>query len=400
MEARSFEHFGVLPGSRSADETSGSSSSSNSLDSASGHPTVQLFTQCSPPVCPAAVQRYIAYDASTPTVYGSSTQGDAVPLEIFRVGSCGKHCDASYLAESRRIKADPAALEAGGKQLLLFATVKPKDRWGPDDGRNINRALSVWRSLPATLAYVFSEDAATRKEVKKHAGMHAPGKNLMRMVPFNHNKILVPTYKSLFLSALSASSGESEEGGPVIGYTNGDILYTSSLPATVAAVKGWLDSIGAAERFMIVGRRFNYVVQDDLDLETDDWESKVESLKGRQWQEDAIDYFIVSRSIWDWEGIPDMVVGGTAFDNWVLQHALTSQGVYVIDATYTITAVHQTNPGESLFESHRSAMSDYNHNLGEKAGGWAKGKVTQAPYITLVHEGKIVIHKRGSVAEQ
>ena len=373
MEPKSFEHFGVVDGG----EGEG----------------LKLFTQCVPPVCKTTIRRYLAFEKDTAKLFGATEKHQAAELQLYKIKHCGRLCSESYLKKSRTLSHRRYSTDA---KLILFSTIKPKDRWSPDDSNNIRASLTSWQKIPNVAPYVFTDDSPTRKYIKtEFKGMHIPSDpHLLSMLPFNDHKIHVPTYKSLFLSARDVS-----EEGDVLCYTNGDMLFTSALSETVFAVKRWLKRRGGSE-FMIVGRRFNHVVTEPVELEGEDWEEKVEGLKGKQWQEDAIDYFVVSRDIWKWKNIPEMVVGGTAFDNWVLQHALTTPNVEVIDATYTITAIHQTNKGESLFASHESTMSSYNHKLGEKNGGWAKGKVTQAPYITLISNGSVVVHERGVVTAE
>ena len=384
-EARSFEHFALAESEDAEDDR------------------VTLYAECVPPVCPKVVRRYIHLDAGTGQLVGVADPGKATPaaLRTVELESCGSDCpEGGHVATQRKVRKPYTAPPSC--RVVLFSTVKPAAKWSADDAANVRRSLHVWDKLPATSVYVFSEDHATRRRLRAlGTAANVPDSHRMRLLDFDAGAVKVPTYRSLFQSALAASGEEGE--ADVLVYTNGDILFTPSLVKTVCAVKQWATRRNKAQPFMVVGRRFNHVVHsagegsEEEDAGSADVEASVESMRGKQWQEDAIDYFVVSKNIWDWSGIPEMVVGGTAFDNWVLQHALTTAGVIVVDATVSITAVHQTVTGESLYASHRSSMSEYNHKLGEKHGGWASGKVTQAPYITLLHDGEVSIHKRGDV---
>ncbi|KAJ9471527.1 glycosyl transferase family 2 [Diplonema papillatum] len=373
--AKSFENFAVV------DETSEG---------------VLLYSKCAPPVCPKVTERWLAYDEDSGLVTAADNRNQAVRVRFYAAdGGCGAWCDA---AARKRLADRPVgrgwAHVDRGCAVALFTTVKPVGLRGPADKQVSARVYANWKQLGGGVAqYVFSEDAATRSEAKR-AGLRADGE--VELLP----GFPAPTYRSLFARAETLSA----DAGGLLMYANGDILFTRSLAATVCAVQKWMAAAGN-QRFLIVGRRFNHDFDPDEDEVTGDdgpdmWDAGVEAMKGEQWQEDAIDYFVVSRGLFKWLDLPPMVVGGTAFDNWFLQKALTSPGVTVFDATRTVTAVHLSSSASSLFESHRSTQSKHNMKLGEKEGGWAKGKVTLAPYITAFFNESVIICQRGVANER
>ncbi|CUG28302.1 Hypothetical protein, putative, partial [Bodo saltans] len=88
-----------------------------------------------------------------------------------------------------------------------------------------------------------------------------------------------------------------------------------------------------------------------------------------------------SRGLFDWmKDIPDFVVGGVSFDNWITNkvNVMASRGEAIeVDATETILALHQNHGGDPK-KSHEHPKSYYNRNLASKYGGTELGHVTSA----------------------
>ena len=128
--------------------------------------------------------------------------------------------------------------------------------------------------------------------------------------------------------------------------------------------KGWI----------IVGKRINFLVPPKWSpLTSPFWPADVHTQfasQGEVYASDAEDYFVVSRGLFDWDSIPDFVVGGVAFDNWITGRAnrLAETGeAIVVDATKTIIAVHQNHGKKKA--SHRHLKSQYNARLAKENGG-------------------------------
>jgi hypothetical protein len=231
-----------------------------------------------------------------------------------------------------------------------------------------------------------------------------------------------PTYRGLFQRGLELFP---EARGVM--FSNGDILYTPSLTQTIERVLRFLDDKKAAveaqgkkwhDRWMIVGQRINHEVPADWDL--DDarltaagdpeaaacdhgfprWVREIEAhaKRGRIFQSDAEDYFIVSRKMFDWAKIPDFIVGGVAFDNWITSKAarLALKGEAVlIDASKTVTALHQ-NHGHNIKSSHDTPKSQYNSHLAAHNGGiGGLGHTADAPVATERRsDGSITVYDK------
>ena len=143
----------------------------------------------------------------------------------------------------------------------------------------------------------------------------------------------------------------------------------------------------AAPRLLVVGQRVNVKMPKKGQLDLDDEEAAEAALEtlakgGQRYQTNAEDYFAVSRALYEWEGLPDFVVGGVAFDNWFVGKANRDDKVLVVDGTDTILAVHQ-NHGKGRKDSHLHPKSKYNRELAARHGSWSKGRVVDAKYATM-----------------
>eukprot|EP01065_Artemidia_motanka_P047094 TRINITY_DN7297_c1_g1_i2.p1 TRINITY_DN7297_c1_g1~~TRINITY_DN7297_c1_g1_i2.p1 ORF type:complete len:574 (+),score=162.72 TRINITY_DN7297_c1_g1_i2:50-1771(+) len=292
--ARSFEHWRV------------------SFSSGRAH----FSTRCKPPVCPTSMVRWLQADGGT-LVAQPARPVEFEGFDMRLVEGChdGARCHPPW-------RERPAGGEGSlpGFRMLLFTTFKPLSKWAGHDRTAAERALSAYRKLaPFVRAVVFSEDPRTREYVRA-AGVLADGE-----IEIN-DRYGVPTYRGMFARAEELATEEEQ----VIAFANGDILFTHSLAETLSHALAWIRKARPDDGAMLVGRRFNTGVTPDNPLESEGgWQQGIEALResaGREWQEDAIDYFAVTKGLWQWSldrEVPAMVVGGTAFDNWVLQHALT-----------------------------------------------------------------------------
>eukprot|EP00756_Hemistasia_phaeocysticola_P064373 Hpha_TRINITY_DN7747_c0_g1::TRINITY_DN7747_c0_g1_i2::g.85401::m.85401 len=369
--ARSFEHFSVVFKGGKA----------------------MLKMRCAAPICKTTHWRWLR-----PIMPDALVAEEEAPIafpgfELYRVRGCdGRECHPPWY--ERPVHVSPAL---AGFRMLVFTTLKPRRKWSDEEDKVARRALHSWRQMrPWCRTVVFSEDEETRAFIEEQ-GIKADGRMEIS------SGFGVPTYRGMFARADELALASEK----AIAFVNGDILFTHSLAESTATLLKWKeDTVGQHKNFMFVGRRFNAPVAESDPLDSPEgWQQGIEGLRdeaGREWQEDAIDYFVVSRGIWDWakdSEVPAMVIGGTAFDNWVLQHALDHKSKPVVaDMTRTVTAVHQGGIGRmSLYKSHAAPQSEYNKQLGQMAGGWARGKVTMAPYLTLRIDGGVVVHRRGSV---
>ena len=180
---------------------------------------------------------------------------------------------------------------------------------------------------------------------------------------------------------------------PLIFYQYGYPIFvfvlSRSLCSTLEAVHTELN--GQPDNVLIIGRRRNL----DLNLYSIGNGSDLARLTkiGCQrilFHSSAIDYFIVSRHGFDWESVPDFVVGRVGYDNWLVGKAIR-MGYKVIDASNNILAVHQvgvdgvksgllTNPNQTHLNMH---IIDDNLNYRHMVH---IGRITRSQYYTLCNK--------------
>jgi len=75
----------------------------------------------------------------------------------------------------------------------------------------------------------------------------------------------------------------------------------------------------------------------------------------------GIDYFAIARNHFPWRLVPNLIIGHTGYDNFILSVA-SSNNVSVVDATQTLTALHQTDK-DGVGTGHRRADRFYNRRI-------------------------------------
>jgi hypothetical protein len=143
-----------------------------------------------------------------------------------------------------------------------------------------------------------------------------------------------PLISSLFQNAREQSSS------PLLAYVNADILL---LPDFVIQAKRVME---LAQRFLLVGQRWDLDVQEELEY-TAGWQEKLRqdcTTRGRLHKPMGSDYFIYPRECF--ENIPDFAIGRAGWDNWMIYES-RQRGWTTIDATSSIQVIHQDH--------------DYNH---------------------------------------
>ena len=162
----------------------------------------------------------------------------------------------------------------------------------------------------------------------------------------------------------------------------------------------------ALQKVFVVGKRIDIKVPDGITFNSpDDMHQSVEHMRrcGQPIDANAQDYFFVSPDIWDWHTIPEFVMGGIAADNWLVSKAnnmglITGDGrrlyteVITVDATKTITCIHQEHPNFSHNGTNRK--SPFNLQLAQLNGGLKYGTVEDTQFYTERLNGEIVLRER------
>jgi hypothetical protein len=183
-------------------------------------------------------------------------------------------------------------------------------------------AIQSWLRLrPVCEVILFGDDEGTA-EVAAEFGI--------RNIPdVERNEYGTPLLNSLFEVAQRTASHDLRV------YVNADIILMS-------------DFITAIQRmpkhfFLMVGHRWDLDINEALDYNRADWETHLRARltdAGKLHGYGGIDYFVFRRGFWG--DIPPFSIGRTAGDNWLIYRS-RSLGAIVIDATETVTAVHQNH---------------------------------------------------------
>lgn len=163
--------------------------------------------------------------------------------------------------------------------------------------------------------------------------------NLTHLPEVARNEWGTPLVSSIFHLARIASRS------PLLAYVNADILLTPAFVNAARAVHS------QAERFLIVGQRWDLDVHERLDF-TPNWTQTLQKLirrEGTVHPPVGSDYFIFPRFLF--QDMPDFAIGRAGWDNWMIFHACKQRWT-VVDATPDVTIVHQNH--------------DYNHLPGGK----------------------------------
>ena len=153
----------------------------------------------------------------------------------------------------------------------------------------------------------------------------------LRMVPKINRATNIPVLRYMFIDAIVNFKSTFYM------YANSDILFDQSLTKTLTAMEPYLEE---REDMFLVGRRLNYNVTEG-ELFNDINEISHASTKAELDHEAAIDYFVTTANGYPWRRVPDFVVGRVRFDSWLISNAIIS-GLLTIDATNTVTALHQS----------------------------------------------------------
>ena len=113
-------------------------------------------------------------------------------------------------------------------------------------------------------------------------------------------------------------------------YTNGDVLFDKSLILTLQMLCH--TNIVQKDPF-IIGRQTNYhlSLKEDTLQNLKDIRTIMSKPSAELFIKDAEDYFITTRNGFPWKEIPDFVIGYVVWDNWLVMYALSHYycGMYI-----------------------------------------------------------------------
>lgn len=203
--------------------------------------------------------------------------------------------------------------------LTIFSAPKP---FTTPHIRIIQRnAIRSWQQLgPQVEIVLVGSDEGIAETARELGVQHRPDVSL--------NSSGTPLVSSIFELARQASPS------PLLACINADILVTPSF------LSGAVQAASCAEKFLLVGQRWDLDVPAELDFDAG-WQDRLQAdlkSRGRLHTRGGSDYFIFPRACFT--QMPDFAIGRAGWDNWMIYEA-RCQGWPCVDATETIQIIHQ-----------------------------------------------------------
>jgi len=164
------------------------------------------------------------------------------------------------------------------------------------------------------------------------------------------------------VSSLFRLAEERSGAGEVLAYVNTDIILMQDFIQAVGVCAG------LGRGFLMVGRRWDLEVKEELDFGSAGWDQRLRERarrEGRLHAASGLDYFVYRRGLW--RDIPGFALGRFSWDNWLLAEA-GRIGAMRIDASQTVMAIHQEHGYASTgfadaLEAQKSEEAEMNRRL-------------------------------------
>lgn len=132
---------------------------------------------------------------------------------------------------------------------------------------------------------------------------------------------------------------------------------------------------------MVIGRRMNVDVKsvDFYNLHLPSSVQQAAEQHGKLHNADAEDYFFIRRNLFPWHRVPDIAIGRKAYDNFIVATGIMNN-VSVVDATETLTALHQTDD-----DGNRAGHSNPENDINVRAIGrfnFRRGATSASQYCS------------------
>ncbi len=213
-----------------------------------------------------------------------------------------------------------------------------------------HNAIHSWTLLsPSCEVILFGDEMGTPEVAAEFGVRHVSA------VP--RRKSGMPLVKGLFEAARDKASHE------FLCYVNADIILMSDFMQAFHQVRCHMN------RFLMVGQRYNFSVNDPLSF-VDDWEVQLRNsvIRSGIHLGYGIDYFVFPRNLWG-KIPPGLTVGRQYWDNWPLYEARRRKAP-VIDVTPVVMAIHQNHDYSSLLKDsiQASAIQESQNNYNALGG--------------------------------
>ena len=292
-------------------------------------------------------------------------------IDAYHLASAAQKMDATNTRIERLLSDLAQRLGVGGmpktsKQgLTLFAIPKPFTGHTAIIQTN---AIHSWARLTPRPEIILFGDEPGIAEIAHEIGAR-------HVAEIARNEFGTPLVDDLFHAAARLAEND------ILAYVNADIILFDDFMAGVAK------AAAAHEEFLLVGRRWDLNVTEEIDFSNPDWQKNLRDAvasDGFLHAETGIDYFVHTKGLWP--GMPPFALGRCAWDNWLMKWPI-ALGKTAIDASEYITAVHQDH-GYAHAGGRANAFSGIEPKRNRAMAGSVLGWTTDAPFC-LTAEGKI-----------
>jgi predicted O-methyltransferase YrrM len=292
-------------------------------------------------------------------------------IQAYEFASAAKKLDASNVRIERlqhdlsqRLGIDGHS-KTSKKGVTIFAI--PKTFTGHVEIIQKNAIRSWARLKPRPEIILFGDEPGIAEIAREVGARHVP--------EVARNEFGTPLVDAIFRSAAQLAKND------ILAYVNADIILLNNFMAGVEK------AAASQEEFLLVGRRWDFCVFDEIDFDAPDWSAPLLEAVfrvGFLHSETGLDYFVHTKGLW--AGIPPFALGRCAWDNWLMKWPIV-MGKTVIDATEYITAIHQDH-GYAHAGERANAFSGLEPRRNRAMAGSVLGWSTDAPFH-LTPEGHI-----------
>lgn len=202
---------------------------------------------------------------------------------------------------------------------ISFFTI-PKPFTGHSEIIQRNAIQSWLKIVPANQIYLFGDEVGI-SDIAHEFGVN-------QIADIRKTKYGTPLLSDAFTHIQEIAQTD------LVCYLNTDIILLSDFIHAAKCIH--------KHKFLMVGRRWNLDVEKPF-VFSPDWEENLRNHaknEGNLFSEFGIDYFLFSRGMI--KEFPDFAVGRPGWDNWLIYNT-RSKGIFVIDATAEVMAIHQNH---------------------------------------------------------
>ncbi|KAM7456267.1 hypothetical protein BLSTO_02979 [Blastocystis sp. subtype 1] len=215
------------------------------------------------------------------------------------------------------------------RTVTMFTTVLEAD----DDPQRFlaqENCLALLSKLDSAYVVVFTNSAVWKRIARRNG--------LFVFSSIESNQYGTPYLKAMFKFAFDHFNSE------FYGYVNADILLDDTLIDSLRAISRDIKNGRVGDRLYIVGQRNN--VQQELEDRFSPSQQSSSSfvvqmvLKGHRYWDSAVDYHIVTRNAFDWDSMPNFVIGRSGYDLYLVDTAYRDPQITMVDVTNTVHCAH------------------------------------------------------------